>query len=367
MLTINAGDNVEALPSEAAFRELQLALTAWGMMDAAMVGVGPGELSLGLDMLRDIASGVTVPLVCTNLDTASAGTDIIIPWTTADWAGRTILLTSVVTPGLLPDSSNVTLTSPEPALRQVRDAVPHDLLITVIHAGAAAAKDLLTNVQGIHVAVLGQGASRAFRNEKLDSLVVANNFKGNFLTWVDLDLQEGMAVQADSGRITLKDTIGEDAAILRLVDEYKRWARVRQDYLQSLEGIKRWEFMGMKSYTGADSCRWCHQQEFASWLETDHARALDTVADQDDPDCLSCHVTGMNDPQAMNGFISPDMTPGRANVQCEACHGPGSSHLLDPKTNSMAVPEVKDCLGCHTEKWSPDFNYYLYRYKGVHQ
>ncbi len=367
MLTINAGDNVEALPGEATFKELQLTLTAWGMMDTAMVGVGPGELSLGREMLRDIASGVTVPLVCTNLDPSAGGTGFITPWVKTEWEGRTILLTSVVAPSLLPEASDLELTSPEPALRRVRDTVTHDMLITVIHAGAAGAKDLLTNVQGIHVAVLGQGASWAFRNEKLDTLVVANNFKGNFLTWADLDLQEGKVVQADSGRITLDDGIGEDASILGLVDEHKRWARVRQDYLQSLEDIRRWEFMGMKSYTGADSCRWCHQQEFASWQETAHARAMDTVAEQSDPDCLSCHVTGMNDPQAMNGFISPDMTPNKANVQCEACHGPGSSHLLEPEKNAMAVPDAQGCLSCHTEEWSPDFNYYLYRYKGVHQ
>ncbi len=107
----------------------------------------------------------------------------------------------------------------------------------------------------------------------------------------------------------------------------------------------------------APQCLACHDDTGAGWAATRHANTtVDTfngaLSDHFGPDCLYCHVTGFNNrPEAVNGgfddlaldagwsfpeelaeggwdaFVEefPEVAE-LANVQCEACHGPGSLH-----------------------------------------
>ena len=131
---------------------------------------------------------------------------------------------------------------------------------------------------------------------------------------------------------------------------------------------------------GAVSCKTCHQNTinnlppiYLSWLETGHAdmleRGLDgTLSDHYGPNCISCHTTGY-DLDANNGgfddfpFVFPTVLQpgmydslsviypdamGRANIQCESCHGPGSSHLSQIDNSKMVKSlDVKVCAYCH--------------------
>lgn len=245
--------------------------------------------------------------------------------------------------------------------------MPHDFLVVVVHANTQEAKDIVAEVQGIDVVILGRGRSWTHQGSPVPPLVVANNSKGMNLAWAEITDTESSVQAGRVEKSSLDEGLEEDDQVAAMIGEYKEWFEDSQKYAGRLDEIRRWSFMGVDMYAGAGSCRWCHKKEFESWAETRHARAMETVQDSTDPHCLSCHVTGMNDSQAMNGFISPDTTPNKANVQCEACHGPGGSHLLEPEMNEMVIPDESSCSSCHTEEWSPDFNYYLYRYKGVHQ
>jgi len=49
------------------------------------------------------------------------------------------------------------------------------------------------------------------------------------------------------------------------------------------------------------------------------------------------------------------------NVQCEACHGPGSLHSEDG-TGPIARDVPRDwCMRCHDKHNSPEFDYAHYR------
>lgn len=100
------------------------------------------------------------------------------------------------------------------------------------------------------------------------------------------------------------------------------------------------------AYAGAEKCKMCHKVQYASWLETTHAKATDAAKASTERTfeaaCLKCHAT--NADEAMAG------------VQCEACHGPGADYrkmsIMKDKeaaiANGLIIPTQATCDGCHT-------------------
>jgi hypothetical protein len=118
---------------------------------------------------------------------------------------------------------------------------------------------------------------------------------------------------------------------------------------------------GKPSYTGVEACAKCHKQAVAFWRGTVHAHAWKTLVDggkQYNYDCSGCHVTGLNKPGGAN--LAGLEKKGLVDVQCEVCHGPGSTHvaeagLEEPKTMT-ARPDDRFCAdNCHTKEHSDTF------------
>lgn len=131
-------------------------------------------------------------------------------------------------------------------------------------------------------------------------------------------------------------------------------------------------------------CIDCHEDVVTAWSVTGHANtyqeALDgELSDHFSADCTLCHTTGFDNlPDAVNGgfddvvrdagWVFPDpLVEGNwdnlvsdfpevaemANVQCEACHGPGSAHIfLASRRESMigAGLSYGTCAQCHAEE-----------------
>jgi hypothetical protein len=132
-------------------------------------------------------------------------------------------------------------------------------------------------------------------------------------------------------------------------------------------------------YAGSGTCAVCHLKAAETWKASRHARALGTlerVKKQFDPECLACHVVGLDS----GGFLSQELTPHLANVQCENCHGPAKAHAADPakvkpapiaRTVSGAPgaghgsPEAV-CRVCHHGSHSPNFAFPVYWHKIAH-
>jgi DNA-directed RNA polymerase subunit RPC12/RpoP len=63
--------------------------------------------------------------------------------------------------------------------------------------------------------------------------------------------------------------------------------------------------------------------------------------------CASCHSTGY-DPGASNDLTGIAGNWAQPDVQCEACHGPGSLHISNPKTVAMKIQrDAQQCTQCH--------------------
>jgi Cytochrome c554 and c-prime len=113
------------------------------------------------------------------------------------------------------------------------------------------------------------------------------------------------------------------------------------------------------AYVGASTCQACHAQQYAAWENSQHAHAMATLerkSQQFDNECVRCHVVGFNN----GGFQSLISTPQLANVQCEACHGPGRAHTAAPAKGFGFMATPTGCVQCHTKTNSPDFNFATY-------
>ena len=120
---------------------------------------------------------------------------------------------------------------------------------------------------------------------------------------------------------------------------------------------------GRASFSGEKSCVRCHKAAARFCQATAHAhawRTLQTVGKTAHDNCVNCHVTGYGEV----GGSSVGFSKGLQNVQCEACHGPGSIHvekrgLEKPLALRTRIPESV-CTGCHNEQHSDTFQYEAY-------
>jgi hypothetical protein len=120
---------------------------------------------------------------------------------------------------------------------------------------------------------------------------------------------------------------------------------------------------GRPYFVGMSKCAPCHKTAVAFWNKTVHAHAWETlieVGKQADYKCVSCHVTGYG----QVGGTSLGHTRGLEDVQCEVCHGPGSTHvaekgLEEPAAVRRDTPE-STCATCHNEHHSDTFQYQAY-------
>jgi hypothetical protein len=138
----------------------------------------------------------------------------------------------------------------------------------------------------------------------------------------------------------------EPKVVARMNDYYKR---VNDFNKQALKDRKPPEpEPGSARYLGGEECSLCHSDAEAFWKKTKHASAYATLTDQFKEfnlDCVGCHVTGYEKP----GGSSVTHVDGLKDVQCEACHGPGSLHAQNPNKAGSIVrtPPASTCIGCH--------------------
>jgi len=112
-------------------------------------------------------------------------------------------------------------------------------------------------------------------------------------------------------------------------------------------------------FTGAISCKRCHEVNYRNWLKTKHAKASQTIAAAPkyaQEECLMCHSTGYG---KIGEYATVSEIPFYLQgVQCEACHGEGKGHLQGGSVERKVTLGI--CRNCHTKDQSPAFNYLAY-------
>jgi hypothetical protein len=145
----------------------------------------------------------------------------------------------------------------------------------------------------------------------------------------------------------IRDSLGRDPAIERAMAAYYK-AVNDHNRTAFADRMPPPAVPGKASYVGVAACAKCHEAAKTFWDTTKHAHAYATLASQNKElnlDCVSCHVTGYDQP----GGSSVTHVDLLKDVQCEVCHGPGSLHSAKPSAVEMPHKKPKEdgCLACH--------------------
>jgi len=150
--------------------------------------------------------------------------------------------------------------------------------------------------------------------------------------------------------IKVEENLPQEGSLIKLYKDYQQLIRDRD----LLEKYPRFVLPDGLEYSGSQSCKVCHEYEYDKWQSTAHARAyatLEQVGSQFDPECIVCHVIGM---EYEGGFVSEEKTGHLKNVGCENCHGPGWKHISTIGTTKLNEPKSA-CADCHTPEHSGDY------------
>jgi hypothetical protein len=163
--------------------------------------------------------------------------------------------------------------------------------------------------------------------------------------------------------LPVTEDLAQEESLVELYKTYQQF--VKEANL--LEKQVRFALPNGLEYTGSKSCKLCHEYEYEKWSSNAHAHAyaiLERVGSQYDPECVVCHVVGM---EYVSGFVSEDKTGHLKDVGCENCHGPGSEHIRTLGKAETTQP-MSDCTDCHTPDHSAEYegNEELYLDKIVH-
>lgn len=150
--------------------------------------------------------------------------------------------------------------------------------------------------------------------------------------------------------IPVTEDLEQQNTLIELYKDYQQIVKERN----LLEKHPRFTLSGGLKYMGSSSCKVCHEYAYEKWSGKAHARAyatLEKVGSQFDPECVICHVVGMD---YESGFITAEKTGHLKDVGCENCHGPGSAHIKSLGATRTGGP-MSDCIDCHTPEHSGEY------------
>ena len=151
--------------------------------------------------------------------------------------------------------------------------------------------------------------------------------------------------------IAMETNLGDQRAILKIVKKTRK--RINAAGKKHVKNKKK-----MQAYAGSFACGECHEKFYNNWRKSRHGRAFKTLVNkkqQNNIDCLPCHVTGI---KPDNGIMALSLPANLRNVGCESCHGPGKIHANDPdKKIFLSRPARETCITCHNDEHDDFFHY----------
>ena len=190
--------------------------------------------------------------------------------------------------------------------------------------------------------------------ERKKPLVLSVGQLGKYIGKMTVQLGEEQEFRLDYTKVPIDEKLPADEELVQLYKDYQ--LMVKEENL--IEKVIKVPLPNGLEYLGSTSCSFgssCHQYEYEKCSAKRHAKAYQTLVDvgsQYDPECIKCHVVGLD---YETGFVSEKSPEDLRNVGCEICHGPGSKHMtavLKGKEDTGISEPQSTCIDCHTPEHS---------------
>jgi hypothetical protein len=190
--------------------------------------------------------------------------------------------------------------------------------------------------------------------ERKKPLVLSVGQLGKYIGKLTVQLGEEQEFRLDYTKVPIDEKLPADEELVQLYKDYQ--LMVKEENL--IEKVIKVPLPNGLEYLGSTSCSFgssCHEYEYNKWSAKRHAKAYQTLVDvgsQYDPECVRCHVVGLD---YETGFVSQKSPEDLRNVGCEICHGPGSKHITTILTaqEQTGISEPQStCIDCHTPEHS---------------
>lgn len=364
-LVVDAG-NIASGGSDWEQFELQFILKGYVQAGYHAVNIGHRELAMGRDALRGLSKN-EVPFVSANVFD-DKGSLIFEPYRVVELPGgkKAALIGIVDTdyePGKL--GANLKVGSPDEALAKWLPKLKgNDMIVLLAFATEPAIEKIAQKYDQIDV-VVGGNTFKPTMGEPLKfskSVVVLITGEGKAIGHLQLEPGIGEDRWASKNQVVmLTEDMQPDKKFEAVYEDFKRQLAKRDARINA--GVTSGTLprsANADKFVGAESCRECHPQQYAVWLQSRHAHAFASLQAQNNhfnPRCLPCHTVGYG---ASDGYVNPKLTPTLQNVQCEACHGRCDYHNRLSRKEEVPVKHVQlrtpDCKECHTMERSPGFD-----------
>ena len=353
-------------------------------LEYGVVGVGDLELEGGLDAWEEVRGKRSFPFVSASFTMRGEPTPYVDPYVIREYRLRSGVQLKVGFIGLTTYNSRFISMSKDGRAVVMRDAVEQaktylpevaaksDFVVLLANLSPEDLRHVVEAAPGTVNLILAAFADRLSPRELEDIDGVPALYagdEGRRLGEIRVFFDGTTVRSMSASRIHLTDKYPAAGRYQKLIDgmisrvnEINRLAALEEGGNKAprpASGAQTSAPPPQQSYAGPTRCAPCHDKAYDIWANSKHARALETLvhANQDfNPECTRCHTTGFG---TIEGFQNPNATPQMANVQCEACHGPGSNHVTDTSAAYGNVPP-RVCFGCHTRENSPDFSFFKY-------
>ncbi len=371
--------------------------------------LGPVDLSLGIDALRDYDEAWGPVFFCSDLR-QKKGDQLVAPFAThriLKAGSYKLLLLDLAGHAEGKTRKDLVFLAPQEAIAKVlrkagKRGTDYDMVICFAYESEKQGlRDLLKRVPGVDLLV-GQvrdlhlmgspqpelhERKEAVHGVKRTSLIFPGGQGRRILLWKGRpDAENGWS----TSRLEIVDLPAmrnekKNAQGMPLTADADIWMQLR-DLKQQIADQNMVEKLAERRptangarYVGNKSCQACHTQATRVWRKSSHAHAWDVLVERDkadglpmtlQPDCVECHTVGFGE---VSGYVSPAKTPKLLAVGCESCHGAGSLHVqamkdLPDKASDEAVTAAiqkapliesgpKTCARCHDSNQSPGFQY----------
>jgi len=347
---------------------------SWFLMDAMKVlgtdavGMSERELRFGLAYLKAQLKRTQLPMVCANLYEKKTAKLLLAPYVLKQVGTVKVGIFGLMSNAVDLGPSRDSLRVEEPSVvarRTVAELHKKGATVVVLlsQLGKVEGEDLVTAVEGIDAVILGHSVPLLQKGRLIKATVACyGGEQGQYVgrTLLTLDSRRKMT-SGDNETFILGPDIPEKKEMTALVKGFTDSFSEKLQKLQKEKAAKDAEKAAQgapEHYLGSEVCMRCHAAEAAQWKASKHAQAGESLvaAKQDTvAACIGCHAVGYKQP---GGYRDRASTPGLSGVQCESCHGMGSTHDAFSSTPRRVTEQT--CRICHTKEASPGFDYALY-------